>query len=303
MALTSTQFAGLFRSVVVNGNYTRAARQLGVTPAAVSKAVAKQEALLGVQLLRRTTRSMKPTESGARYYEKCCQALALLEAAEQSLAAEHRQPSGQVRISVPTTYGHYRVLPWLPSFLRAFPRIRVEVGVSNENVDFVADGFDLAVRMGQGRDSALLARKLEDAELGVFASPEYIATYGQPSEPGALAQHRCITFTRPSTGRPLPWVFLGAKAKLLELHPRDALCCSGDVLGCVTLARNGAGLVQAYRYVVADDVRHGRLLEVLQPYSGRTSRFSLLRSAHQAQSRAAQPLADELVLHCATPRR
>src|SRR5690606_15492106 len=115
----------LFRSVVECGNYTRAAKKLGVTPAAVSKAVTKQEALLGVPLFRRTTRSMRLTEAGQRYHEKCNLALALLEDAERSLLAEREQPSGRVRVSVPTTYGHFRVLPWLPEFLRKHPRIRV----------------------------------------------------------------------------------------------------------------------------------------------------------------------------------
>jgi DNA-binding transcriptional LysR family regulator len=298
---TSTQFAQLFRAVVVTGNYTRAARQLGVTPAAVSKAVAKQELALGVPLLRRTTRSMAPTEAGQRYYEQCCRALALLEEAEQLIARDRAQPSGLVRVSVPTTYGHFRVLPWIPRFLESHPLVRLDLDISNGNVDFVTERCDLAVRMGEIADSSLVARKLEDAPFGVFASPGYLEAHGQPGNPAELRHHRCLMFIRPSTGRPLPWAFVDRRGKPFELMPEATVRCAGDVLGCATLARAGVGLVQAYRFIVEDDVRHGRLVEILQPFSGRTSRFSLLR-ARRAHSPAVQRFADALVEHCAPDR-
>jgi DNA-binding transcriptional LysR family regulator len=299
MALASTRFVELFCAVVETGNYTAAASQLGVTPAAVSRAVARHEATLGVELLRRTTRSMQLTAAGRLYYEQCRKALALLEEAERELAASQDEPRGLVRISVPTTYGHYRVLPLIRDFMRRYPKVTLEVNVSNENVDFVTDQFDLAVRMGAPPDSTLIARKLEEAPFGVFGSPRYLKEHGRPTHPSQLERHTCIAFLRPSTGRPLPWLFHERDGSPFEIMPQKTLRCSGDVLGCVTLSRHGAGLVQAYFFTVDAEVRRGRLVEVLRPYTGRRAPFFLLHPPGPGQSIAARRLADFLVERCA----
>lgn len=299
MALASTRFVELFCAVVETGNYTLAASQLGVTPAAVSRSVARHEAALGSKLLRRTTRSMELTEAGQLYYEQCRKALALLEDAERTLAQAQGEPRGLVRISVPTTYGHYRVLPLVREFMQRHPKVTLEVNVSNQNVDFVTERFDLAVRMGDPPDSTLIARTLEDAAFGVFGSPGYIKEHGHPAHPSELSEHTCIAFVRPSTGRPLPWLFHDLDGSPFELAPQKALRCSGDVLGCVTLARHGAGLVQSYYFIVEELLRRGELIEVLRPYTGRKARFSLLYPAGQGQSLAARLFADMLVERCA----
>jgi DNA-binding transcriptional LysR family regulator len=283
---------------VETGNYTLAAAQLGLTPAAVSRAVARHEASLGIQLFRRTTRSMRLSDGGRDYYERCRQALSLLEEAERSISLAQAEPKGRVRISVPTTYGHYRVLPLVPGFVRRYPRISIEVNVANENVDLVGDGFDLAVRMGTIEDSRIVARKLEDAAVGVFASPDYLAQHGAPLHPSELTRHTCLGFLRPSTGRPLPWGFVDDGGRGLDIEPGKAVRCSGDVLGCVTLARQSAGLVQAYYFVVEADVREGRLVEVLRTYAGRHARFSLLQPPGRKPSLAVRVFVDMLVAHC-----
>lgn len=298
MALASTRFVEIFCTIVETGNFTLAANQLGVTPAAVSRAVARQEAALGVPLFRRSTRSVKLTDAGQRYYEQCRQALALIEDAERSLSEQQAEPRGLVRLSVPTTYGHYRVLPLVPGFRERYPEVTLEVNISNENIDFVTDSFDLAVRRGELDDSTLIVRKLEDADVGVFASPSYLERHGRPRDTGDLARHTCIAFVRPSTGRPIPWRFRARDGSHFELTLGNELRCTGDFLGCVTLARHGAGLVQAYRYIVEEDVRRGHLVEVLHPFAGCTSPFSLLQPAHRAQSLAVRRFADMLVESC-----
>lgn len=301
MTLASTRFVELFCAVVETGNYTLAASQLGVTPAAVSRAVARHEAALGVRLLHRTTRSMKLTEAGQFYFEQGRKALALMEEAERTLTSAQGEPRGLVRISVPTTYGHYRVLPLVREFMQRYPAISLEVDVSNQNVDFVAERFDLAVRMGTPPDSTLIARKLEDATFGVFASRRYLRQHGRPEHPRELDRHTAIAFVRPSTGRALPWLFHDRDGSPFEVMPGKELRVTGDVLGCLTLARHGAGLVQSYHFLVQEDVRRGRLVEVLRPYTGRTSRFSLLHAAGQGQSLAVRLFADMLVERCARP--
>lgn len=263
--------------------------RLGVTPAAVSRAVARHEAALGVTLFRRTTRSVQLTDAGQRYYLRCRQALAMLDDAERAIADEQREPRGLVRMSVPTTYGHYRVLPLLDELTTRYPAVTLEVNVANTNVDVVAEQYDLAVRMGELADSSLAVRPLEDAAIGVYASPRYLALRGEPRDPASLGEHRCIAFVRPSTGRALPWRFRGSDGGVENHAVPEALRCSGDVLACVTLARAGAGLVQTYGFVVEEDLRAGRLVEVLRPYGGVTNRFSLL------QPPGKRPLAARLV--------
>ncbi|HEY3498077.1 MAG TPA: LysR substrate-binding domain-containing protein [Polyangiaceae bacterium] len=292
----------MFCAVVEAGNYTQAAIELGLTKAAVSKAVARHEAVLGTRLFRRTTRSMQLSDAGRVYFERCRQALGLLADAERSLSQYQKEPEGLVRISVPTTYGHYRVLPLVEEFTTRYPRIALEVDVSNENVDLVAGRVDLAVRMGEIDDSSLIVQKLEDAPIGVFASPAYLNRHGTPRDLSELDRHTCIGFLRPSTGRALPWGFVDSEGKPFQLAPSKMLRCSGDFLGCVTLARNSAGLVQSYYYVVEDDVREGRLVEVLRPFAGRSRPFSLLRPPGQSQSLAVRTFADMLVERCAGRR-
>ncbi len=296
--LPSTRFLQIFCAVVAEGNYSRAAHRLGVTPAAVSKVIARHEAELGVELLTRTTRSMELTSAGARYFERCRRALELLEEAEAQLSLSRQEPRGVVRVSVPTTYGHYRVLPLVSEFRQRHPRVELEVDISNQNIDLIQDRFDLAIRMGPPPDSSLIARKLEEPSFGVFASPRYLALRGAPRSPDDLAEHDCIVFVRPSTGRPLPWFFRDPSGQPFEANPTGLLRCTGDVLGCISLARHDAGLVQAYHFLVEDDLRRGSLVEVMESYTGLTSRFSLLYPSKRGQTRAVRLFAEMLLERC-----
>ncbi|HSD36257.1 MAG TPA: LysR substrate-binding domain-containing protein, partial [Rhodocyclaceae bacterium] len=197
----------LFCKAAELGGFTAAAEALGVTPAAVSRAIGRIEERLGVRLFVRSTRRMRLTDDGQLYHEQCRQALAQIEEAERAITGHQAVPAGTLRISVPTTYGHSRVLPLLPAFRARYPAVSVEVEVSNRNVDFVEQGFDLAIRLGAPPDSRLVARKLEDASMGVFAAPDYLSRHGEPRSLDELQQHASAQFVRPSTGRLMPWVF------------------------------------------------------------------------------------------------
>ncbi|WP_437962205.1 LysR family transcriptional regulator [Sorangium sp. So ce119] len=255
------------------GSFTRAARLLAVTPQATSRSVARLERRLGVTLFRRTTRSLAPTDEARRYYALCTQALALLSAGERELASERSSPEGLVRISVPTTYGHHRLLPALGVFRERYPGIRVDIHVSNQNVDFVREGHHLAIRMGAIADRTLVARKLGDFALGVYASSSYLARHGAPRSPSDLEKHTCIAFQMPRSGRALPWVFHPGPTSLV---PEARYRCSEDVLGTIGLARAGVGLVQTYDFLVEDDVARGTLVQVLAPFRGASRPFSLI---------------------------
>ena len=257
------------------GSFTLAATAASVNPAAVSRSVARLEKRLGVRLFVRTTRQIRLTDQGQRYFEQCRQALGQLIDAEREVTGEQTTPAGVLRISMPTPYGHYRVLPLLPEFRARYPEVRVETHLSNRNIDFADEGFDLAIRGRAPPDSGLVSRKLEDAELVVFGSPGYLRRAGVPKTPDALPLHECIQFELPSTGRNLAWTLI-QDGESCEILTEGGYGTSGDVLAGVTLARHGAGLFQTYRFIVAEDLAKGTLTEVLKPYAGSSRPFLLL---------------------------
>lgn len=287
----------LFQAAVESGSYTAAGVSLGLTPSAISRAVERLERRLGLQLLRRTTRSLSLTDAGRSYLQQSQAAFALLDDAERALTAAAAQADaeivGRVRLSVPTTWGHYRAAPLLGEFSRRHPQIAIELSISNRNVDLVAEGFDAAVRLGTLPDSGLVARPLEDAPLCLVAAPAYLARAGTPHTLDELALHVCIPFVLPSTGRLLSWP-LRVDGADLDWTPPARLTVADDVLGCVHLAEHGAGITQTYDFIVADALRAGRLQDVLPHTRGRSRRFSLIYAPHRTLSRATRALIDFL---------
>lgn len=265
----------LFCLAVEAGSFTAAALAAGVTPAAVSRSVSRLEERLGTRLFVRTTRSIRLTEGGRAYFEQCRQALSQLVEAERELMGKQLEPAGVLRMSIPTTYGHHRILPLLPEFRARYPAVKVDIHLSNRNIDFVDEGYDLAIRVRVQPDSSLIARHLEDARLVVIATPEYLQRAGTPQTLEDLERHDCIQFELPSSGRRISWLFQ-ENGKDKEVHAGGGYCCSDDVLGGVTLAKNGAGLFQTYRFIVEQELEEGTLVEVLQPFGGRSRPFTLL---------------------------
>ncbi|CAK14768.1 LysR family transcriptional regulator [Pseudomonas entomophila] len=257
------------------GSFTEAATQAGVTPAAVSRSVARLEERLGVRLFVRTTRQMRLSEAGQAYYQQCRQALGQLVEAERQVAGGQLEPSGRLRISAPTPYAHHRLLPLLPRFRERYTQVQVDVHVSNRNVDFAEEPFDLAIRGRAPADSRLVARRLEDAELVIVGTPGYLARKGVPRTPADLAEHDCIQFEMPSSGRRPPWSFR-QDGQVVEIDTQGGLTCLGDFLATSTLARHGGGLMQAYRFTVQDALASGELVEVLGDYGGTSRPFMLV---------------------------
>lgn len=274
-------------------SFSRAAKQLGMTPAAVSRAIARTEARLGAALFRRTTRRIALTEAGEAYRAQACAALRLVADAEARVHGRPGAVGGRLRLSVPTTFGHYRLLPRIRGFCRAYPDVNIEIDVSNRNIDFVAEGYDLAIRLGNPPDSALIARPLADMALGLFASPGYLASAGRPDDLAALAEHRCIPFQMPGTGRVLPWS-LREHGEDIEWTPNDAVRVSGDVLACLTLAAGGAGITQSYHFIAGRWLESGELVEILPQLGGRSRPFNALYPRDRNPSRALRAFVDYL---------
>lgn len=266
----------LFCKAAELGSFVATAEALGVTPAAVSRSIGRLEARLGVKLFVRTTRHVSLTADGTLYHAECQQAIEQISSAERAITGNQRDPSGVLRISAPTTYGHFRLMPLIARFCEAFPLVEVDLDISNRNIDFVNEGFDLAIRLGEPPDSQLIARPLENVRLGVYAAPAYLARRGTPMSVADLAEHDCIQFVLPSTGRPVPWLLRDVDGRDIDFAFRSRYRVRSDVLGCVNLARAGAGIFQIYEFVASEAVTRGELVEILQTAGGRSRSFSML---------------------------
>lgn len=258
------------------GSFTAAAEFLGLTPASVSRSISRLENRLGVRLFSRTTRRIRLTAEGELYRQECQQALEQIAEAERAISGNQKVPSGLLRISVGTLYANYRLLPLLPKFTAAYPQIELELSLSNHLVDFVEEGFDLAIRLGTPNDSRLIAHTLEEASVGIFATPDYLARKGTPAHLSDLDKHDCIQFILPSSGRAMPWIFRDEAGKEFDYAFRSRFRILDDALGCISWAGAGGGLFQSYHFIADAAVKRGELVEVLSAYGGRTRPFSIL---------------------------
>ena len=283
----------VFIAVVEHGSFTAAAVALSTTPSVLSRAVSRLETRLGRQLLQRTTRRVGLTEAGRVYLEQARSAFSLLDEAERNGQGKEGDLTGRVRMSVPTTYGHYRLPPLLAQFSQHYPRVQVDLNITNRNVDLIAEGFDLAIRLGQMPDSGLVARKLEDAALLLVASPAYLHRMGTPQTLDDLHRHMCLPFILPRTGRIAPWVFREDERDV-DWLPVSPIETSDDVLGVVSLAEHGMGICQSYEFIVQDRIQRGQLVEVLPHLRGRSRPFSVIFAPHRRQSAATRAMIDLL---------
>jgi DNA-binding transcriptional LysR family regulator len=294
---TQLSTIALFCKAAELSSFTAAARALGLTPAAVSRGVGRLEERLGNKLFRRTTRSMQLTDDGRLYFDQCRAALGQIEDAERTITGQLTQARGLLRISVPSTYAHYRLLPRLPAFRALYPDVELDINISNRNIDFVDEGYDVAIRQGNPPDSRLVARKLEDAPVGVYASPTYLRARGAPQNLSDLqdaAKHTLLPFVLPSNGRAMPWLFV-QDGQPLELAPHSTVQVSEEPLGAVMLARAGMGLVQTMGWIAHSYA--AELTEVLQPFAGRTRPFYVLYPQNRHLAARVRVLVDYLMLN------
>ncbi|CAE6816818.1 HTH-type transcriptional regulator PgrR [Paraburkholderia aspalathi] len=257
------------------GSFTAAATSAGVTLTVVSRAVARLEERFGVRLYTGTANQIRLTKPGRRYFEQCRQALGQLVSAEREITGQEAAPTGLLRLGMPMSYAHYRVLPVLAEFHERFPLVRVESHISNLYFDFGGEEFDVAIRGRAPADPTIIARTLEDAELVVVASPEYLGRRGIPEAPSDLSEHECIQFKLAGAGRSWVWELRDGSG-WVNVVTRGDLVISGDLTAGVQLALNGVGLFQIYRFVVEHHLKTGSLVEVLTSHGGSTRPFILL---------------------------
>ncbi|HVE82088.1 MAG TPA: LysR family transcriptional regulator, partial [Myxococcales bacterium] len=198
-----------FFHVAEERSFRRAAQKLGLTPAAVSKAVLKLEEKLGVKLLQRTSRAVALTPEGAEFLTRCREAISSLHAGHEQLSESRRQPRGELSLSLPFILGRV-VVPALPRLAARYPELSVRVTMTDRLVRLQEEQVDVGVRVGAREDSALISRLLGASRWVTVAAPSYLARHGEPSRPEELARHTCVQFVAPS-GRPRDWTFTDGK--------------------------------------------------------------------------------------------
>jgi DNA-binding transcriptional LysR family regulator len=247
-----------FAAVADARSFTQGARRLGVSPAQVSKLIARLENRLGARLLNRTTRDVSLTDTGRAYLERARQLLEDFQALESSVS-EQGGPRGLLRISAPVTFGAAELTPALLEFAQAYPEVALDVSSTDRMVNLVEEGFDVAVRIGQLGDSSLVARKLAAVRLVTCAAPDYLARAGTPAGPEDLADHEAIIDT--NAAEPALWRF-AIDGRTQEVRVQGRLRFSG-ARSCVAAAQAGFGVVRAPAFAAADDLREGRLKALL----------------------------------------
>ncbi|WP_341964134.1 LysR family transcriptional regulator [Pseudomonas sp. RC10] len=249
--------AGLvaFVRTVDAGSFSGAGRLLGASPSAVSKSVARLEKRLGVLLLRRSTRTLNLTAEGSVYYDFVAPLLQGIESAEDVVQSS-ASARGLLRISVPVLVGRTLVSGWVKAFASRSPNIKLEVTVTDRNVDLIREGYDVAIRIGRLDDTGLIGRHLADTAYTLAASPEYLARRGYPETVQDLEDHESVRYLL--AGRPFPFVFADGRRVLPE-----GGFDTDDAVTLLQAALDGMGVIQLPAFALLDDLEQGRLVRVL----------------------------------------
>jgi DNA-binding transcriptional LysR family regulator len=249
-----------FAKVVAAGSYAEAARRLGLTRSAVSKAVMELEQLLGARLLDRTTRRVAPTEAGRAYYERCVSILADVEETEIQISRLHDAPRGVLKINAPMSFGTRYLGAAVAQFMARYPDLKIELTLNDRVIDPLEEGVDVTVRIGALPDSSLIARRLAPARLVLAAAPKYLEARGAPQTLEDLSLHRCLTYGHMAAAQRWTLQREGAPVSV----PVDSRLCSnnGDVLRSAAL--DGIGIANLPTFLVGPDIAAGRLAVVLK---------------------------------------
>lgn len=275
------QAMSVYVKVVECGSMTAAADVCGLSTTMVGNYLRGLEQRLGVRLLNRTTRRQRLTEFGESYYRRCQEVLGLVADSERLAEQTQQEASGSLRLTAPVTFGTERLIPALRGFIERYPKVHVEVELSNQRHDLLDSGFDLAVRLGPPTVNGLIARPLQDYTLTVCASPDYLARRGIPRHPGDLAGHDCLSFAYPPGDDWSPvqkeWRFTTAGGDV------EAVAITGSVLinnsaGLHQAARAGIGVMMLPDALLEDDLRSGRLVALLTDYRLPAREMNLLYS-------------------------
>jgi DNA-binding transcriptional LysR family regulator len=252
-----------FARVVSAGSFAEAARQLGRTRSAISKAVMELEHMLGVRLLDRTTRKVRPTEAGLADYERSAAVLADIEETEIQIAGLHDAPRGLLRINGPMSFGTAYLAGAVADFLSAYPDLKIELLLNDRFIDPLEEGVDVTVRIGELADSSLIARRIAATRRVLVAAPSYLTQHDTPTVPDDLARHRCLVYGQVAARQ--RW-HLQHNGETITVPVTSALCANnGEVLR--EAACKGLGIALLPTVIAGDAIKAGQLATVLEAFS------------------------------------
>ena len=285
-----------FSCAARHGSFAQAGRELALTPSTVAKRISALESELGVKLFHRTTRQVQLTADGEVLHARCEKILADISELEHLAASANTEPRGELRVSLPITYGKQMVMPVLARMLREHPELRVDVRLSDQQCDLIREGLDAAVRIMPLEDSGLTFRQVDEQHLTLCASAAYLERRGLPAHPDQLPGHDFVVFRNPTSGRQRP-VQLQLDGTMINLNPPYCVILDdGEAL--VQVARFGAGLIQVPDYMVAEELMRGNLVEVLPDFRPFPLPISVVWPGNRLMPSRLRVFIDALAAHC-----
>lgn len=281
-----------FVCVLETGSFSAAARRLSIGQPAVSKTIAQLEERLGVRLLIRSTRGLTPTEAGDAYYLRAKRAIDDINEAEIVARGSGRGLTGRLRLCAPVTFARMHILPRLGPFMDTHPDLKIDVVLDDRHIDLVAEGIDVALRLGPLSDSSLVARKLSTRRLVIVGTPAYFARYGEPQTPEDLLDHQAVVYTQ-SRGGGARWVFnRGAEQQVINVQGRIQVSAAE---GIRTVVLSGLGLAMASQWMFEPEVARGEAVTVLNQWRMPTMDLWAIFPTGRLTSAKARAFVDYLV--------
>ena len=250
----------VFCAVIEAGGFAPAADRLGLSTTAVSRHVAQLETQLGIRLLQRTTRRMRPTDEGLAYYERCTQVLHELDEADALVSGTALRPSGRLRITAPIALATLRLAPALAEFARLHPQLELDLVLSDHLVDLTEEGIDIAIRVGRVGNENLVARQIAETEILLAASPEYLQRAGEPKTLDDLSRHACITYSHERQAN--HWTFCLPDGEERPIRVNSRINANNGTL-LAEMAAAGCGITRAPCFILGPLIEAGRLKRVL----------------------------------------
>ena len=271
-----------FVLTVKTGSFAASAISLNTSPQMIAKYVVFLEDYLGLKLLNRTTRSQKLTEFGKQYYEKCLFILDEVKSSKTLAQKFIEEPKGRLRISAPVSYGHFNLISVLSRFMRCYPKVNVDLQLSDRYVDLVKDDFDIVFRIGELSNSSYIARKLNSYKLIFAASPTYLAKNGIPATPNDIKKHQCLIYQYVNpTKKDYLWPF-SVNGKVINI-PISGSLKSNDTLALANAAVEGLGITMLPQSMLSALIRQNKLFPVLQDFLPPAREVHLLYKSDKQQ--------------------
>lgn len=284
----------LYCRIVETGQLSIAADQLNLSKGTVSKQLAKLEMHLGGRLLNRTTRRLTTTEAGLAFYERAKLILESLDEAECAVTGLTTEPRGTLKINAPMSFGGKYLGKLLARYHQQYPQVHIDINLNDRQIDLVEEGYDLAVRIAELKDSSLIARRLAPCNLVICASPGYLQAHGEPESPDQLKHHQCLLYSYLDSAK--HWTLEGPRGQIKQVPVNGALHANNGDLLCDALV-HGMGIAVLPTFIAGDTIRNGNAKIILPAWRPRAPDISLLYPSAKHLSAKVRAFVDLAVEH------